>query len=238
MGSGGVSALVLQEIRSLRRAPGGVSVDSLVAAPTIVALLGSGDPRVAYTRLSHHILDSELGADVKAAAASLGFLADGDTHLQRLDTYGLEVGLEQRQVRRLSDRGTQLLAALIASNWAVESSPQLTALVFFDGATWQVQAMCRRLAVVEMRTPKLLLHVGHFTTEPSLDWVKSQHGVWVEARMGTPVQVADIGEETSLTVVWQGELWPKFDTQWHGPSPAVGTETLGNKLLLRLRREP
>lgn len=210
-------------------------MESLSHAATIRDLLGGGDPHVAYTRLTHEILDSDLDLSIKAAAASLGFSSDGDTHLKRLDEFGAEVGLEQRQVRRYSDRGIKALARLIATNWPTETVPQLTVIARHDGQRWELHLTTRRLLAVEMRPLRIEVLVGQNRDEPDLDWQTIDQNPWQHAHTTQPLIIANTEQETSVVIVWRGELWPKHNIAWRGASPLAESESLGNKLMLRLR---
>ena len=225
---------VLAELLQLRKQATGVTVDTLARAPVICALLGAGDPYIAYTRLSHEILDSDLDLAVMAAAASLGFMADGDTHLKRLDALGLDVGMEQRQVRRYSDRGVRTPARLIATNWPTETVPQLTAAVLRSGEGWEVHLATARLLVVEMRQVSVTLLAGDTREDLAPEWATTNDETWQHAHTAQPLRVPDNVQETSVVLVWRGELWPKYAVTWVGEHADATSESLGNKLMLRL----
>jgi hypothetical protein len=53
-----------------------------------------------------------------------------------------------------------------------------------------------------------------------------------------PVIIESVVEETSIVVVWRGELWPKFNVAWNGEYGNGVLEMLGNKLLIRLPKLP
>lgn len=223
---------VLAELLALRKTTNGVTVDSIARASTITALLGDGDPYVAYTRLMHQVLDSDLDRPVQAAAASLGFNAEGATHLERLDDFGAEVFLDQRQVRRHSDKGMRTLARLIATNWPLETVPQLTGHVVSTGDGVEIQVVTKRLLVVEMREPVITLFVGDESEVVAVDWAAREIDGWEHSHMAAPIHIAAT-TETSLAIVWRGELWPKFNVTWQPQQRAVISESLGNKLMLR-----
>ncbi|NQX29533.1 hypothetical protein HQQ81_19490 [Microbacteriaceae bacterium VKM Ac-2854] len=225
---------VLAELLQLRKQTAGVTVETLAHASLICDLLGAGDPYVAYTRLGHEILDSDLGLPMQAAAASLGFLAEGRTHLERLDAFGLEVGMEQRQVRRYSDRGIRTLARLIATNWPTETVPRLDATVVRVVDGWELHLVTARLLLVEMRTPVVTLLQGASRSRINLRWKTRAESTWEYARTEAPLYVADREDETSVAVVWRGELWPKLCLTWIGAHVDGACETLGNKLVVRL----
>ena len=228
-----LAELVLDELRALRRHPGGVTVDTLALAPVICRLLGSGDPYLAYTRLQHGLIDATADRTLRAAAASLGFSTTGDTHLERLDEAGDELGLDQRQVRRLSDQGLTALAALISTNWTIEAVPELTAVVTSTPDGFMIAVVASRPQVVEMSEPDIDLLTGDVRETPHLDWRSSTTGE-IEQLQASPIAVPQGAVETSLMIIWRGELWPKFTVHWHGDISNVTTETLGNKLMLRL----
>lgn len=111
----------------MRKTADGLSPNAMARCTTMVALLGDGDPLVAFTRLQARILETlELGDDttgLDAAAYSLGLASDRKTHLDRLVAFGEEYGYEARQARRHSDKGIEQLATLICSNWVVHTVP-------------------------------------------------------------------------------------------------------------------
>lgn len=229
---------VHEELRALRKHRAGASVENLARlAPIIRGLLGAGDPHVARARMTHELLDAETGTEIDAAAAALGFLADGETVLDRLTAYGQKVYLDQRQVRRLSDRGLETLAQLITTNWPTETVPQLSAAVVYTGGGWDIQLNTRRLLVVEMQQPRITLLHGSETEESVPNWIHREDQTWEQRHLQRPISMAEIGEETSVVIIWRGELWPKFNVTWHGASPLAASETLGNKLMLRLQSE-
>lgn len=226
---------VHEDLKRLRKHRDAASVANLGRlAPTICDLLGAGDPHLARARLTHELLEAETSTEIDAAAAALGFAADGDTVLDRLSSYGQEVFLDQRQVRRLSDRGLESLAWLITTNWPTETVPQLTATIIYTGSGWEVHLVTKRLQVVEMRQPDAIIMQGDTTTDAVLEWHQTCDETWEHAHLREPIPVANTGQETSVSITWRGELWPKFNTQWHTTTPMAASESLGNKLMLRL----
>lgn len=229
---------VLAELLQLRKHTTGVTVEALAYAPVICALLGAGDPYVAYTRLSHEILNSDLDLAVRAAGASLGLLADADTHLKRLDAFGADIGMEQRQVRRYSDRGVRILARLIATNWPTVTVPQITAAVLRSEEGWELHLATARLLVVEMRPVSVSVLAGDTREELAPQWTIARDETWQHARTVRPLWVPDQDRETSVVLVWRGELWPKHAVTWVGPHTGAMSESLGNKVMLRLAPAP
>jgi hypothetical protein len=227
------------ELLRLRKLPTGLTVETMALSPTICGLLGAGDPYVAYTSLQHRLLEAVGSRELDALTASLGLSAEGDTHLKRLDAYGAHIHLDQRQVRRYSDKGVDMAVELITTNWPTQTVPQLTALVQYASgsasAEWHIQVFTRWLDVVAMRAPALTLMSGSTRKELEPHWAADQQDVWDTAATTEPLIITDSKEETSLILVWRGELWPKFNTQWLTPSPSMVSESLGNKLMLRLR---
>lgn len=228
---------VLADLLALRKQSAGATVDTIARAPTVCALLGAGDPFVAYTRFSHEILESELDLPVKAAAASLGLLAEGDTHLKRLDAFGAELGMEQRQVRRYSDRGVRTLARLIATNWPTETVPRLTAAILCNADGWELHMTTARLLAVEMRPITVDLLAGSRRDHLAPKWSTHDDDVWEHAHTIHSLRIPNSGEETSVVIVWRGELWPKLAVTWIGSHAGGTSESLGNKLMLRMTRE-
>lgn len=229
---------VLAELLALRKQAAGVTVDTLARATVVSDLLGAGDPVVAYTRLGHEILDSDLDLPVKAAAASLGFLAAGDTHLKRLDAFGAQIGMEQRQVRRYSDRGIRTLARLIATNWPTETAPRLSVAVVRSERDWEIHLTAERLHAVEMHEPSVTVLAGGTSHNLAPAWMTRDDHVWQRTHTVEPLRASDDGVETSVVIVWRGELWPKHAVTWIGSHTGATSESLGNKLMLRLAPHP
>jgi len=222
------------ELRELRRATTGVTVETLARATTVCRLLGAGDPFVSYNRLQHFLIDAGSDRTVRAAAASLGFAGEGDTHLDRLVDAESDLHLEQRQVRRLSDKGLVAIARLIASNWSIESVPDLTAVVVGGASGFEIHLSATRPLVVEMRDPVVDVLVGEERSVPKLDWVRRIAGELEYGVLRQPLFVERTVQATSVVIVWRGELWPKFTVAWQDVRHDVVSESLGNKLMLRL----
>jgi hypothetical protein len=229
-----VEELVLKELRALRKDGAGVRVETLARARTICQLLGAGDPYLAYTRLQHALLDSSLDRTIQAAAASLGFASEGSTHLDRLVDAGGDLHLEQRQVRRLSDQGLDAIARLVATNWAVESVPELTAIVASTPDGFELHLATSQPLVVDMSIPTMEILTGTERLSPTLEWTTRETSEREQSALREPIRVVRTIVETSVVIVWRGEIWPKFTTMWHGTHQDVAAEALGNKLVLRL----
>lgn len=221
------------ELLDLRKSRLGITVDSIARAHTICQLLGSGDPFLAYSRIRHEILDSDFGLSMMAAAASLGLTEEGDGHLNRLTAFGNEMFLEQRQVRRYSDKGIRELAKMITTNWPTETSPELTLFLSLNSAGWEVQIYGHHLQIVEMKPPLVTVVIGDTEKQQSLSWNfrDSDNRKYFSAL--DPVLIESVEVETSMVVVWRGELWPKFNVTWKGVFCNGTVELLGNKLLIR-----
>lgn len=235
MEQGALENAVLVELRALRRTMAGVTVETLARAATICRLLGTGDPFVAYNRLQHFLIDEGSDRTIRAAAASLGFASDGDTHLDRLVDAEADLHLEQRQIRRLSDQGLETIARLISSNWSIESVPDLTVIAVDGASGFELHLSITRPLVVEMRDPVVDILVGEERNAPELDWTRRITGELEHSTLRRPLFVERKGQAISVVIVWRGELWPKFTVAWQGGHYDVVSESLGNKLMLRFR---
>lgn len=227
-------ALVLDELKRLRKRSGAVTVDALSLTPTVCALLGGGDPYLAFTRLQQHLLDESHERSVKAAAASLGFFSDADTHLDRLTEAGVMLSVDQRQARRLSDEGLEALATLITTNWTVEAVPELVIDVIAERNGLALALSAHHPATVAMREPAVEFLSAQIRTTLPVAWSVTGNTEQMQLRAGMPVRVTYDAIETSLTVVWRGEVWPKFTVRLHGGASPLSVETLGNRLMMRL----
>jgi hypothetical protein len=229
-----LEAKVLDDLKMLRKSRNGVTVQGMAEAATICRLLGNGDPYIAYTRLQHALLDATSDRTIRAAAASLGFSSDGASHLDRLEDAGTDLGgIDQRQARRLSDRGMLVLAKLISTNMTFEAVPELTASV--AGNPWEHVAMftSSRPLLVEMGMPEVELLVGE-RREAIVDTWHAEVRDEVEIATWGPIRAKRTELETSLTVVWRGEIWPKFMVRWVADPSGADCEMLGNKLRIHL----
>lgn len=231
---------VRQELLGLRKAQHGMTIESLGSAPFITGLLGEGDPSQAFNVISRNVLASDLGLSLKSAAASLGLLAVGETHLQRLDDYGAEVGLDQRQVRRYSDNGVVTLAQLIVSTWTTTGVPCLDITVAAEDYTISLLVATRRLLVVEMRPVAITVHGSgasqsvhypHHEQDADDDW-------WVRQVPTEPIMIDmhDAETEVAVRVVWRGEMFPKFGIIFpHGLDDMLTFESHGNTCQIRFK---
>lgn len=226
--------LVLDELKQLRKRGSAVTVDAMGLAPTICTLLGAGDPLLAFTRLQHHLLDEAHERSITAAAASLGFLSEGNTHLARLTEAEALLHVNQRQVRRYSDEGLLQLAALITTNWTIEVVPELTVDVIAEPAGVMLALHAHHPSVVAMRDPVVELLSESERVALPIAWSRADAEEQVQLRGSMPVRVAYDAQETSLTVQWRGEVWPKFTVRLHGGASPSTVESLGNRLMLRL----
>lgn len=226
---------VLAELWRLRKRVGAVTVDALASeAPTITRLLGAGDPYLAYTRLQQHLIEEAHDRTIKAAAASLGFSSEHATHLDRLVELAGTVHVGDRQARRLSDEGLQALAILITSNWLVEAIPELTTALLAESDGWQVAVAATWPPSIQMRQPDATLHVGERQHRMDLDLQAAQDGERCRLVPTGMIQIARTDERTSLSVVWRGEVWPKFTCTLAGAHEGIIVEMLGNRLMMRL----
>ncbi len=127
--------------------------------------------------------DHDGSPALSAVAASLGFASTEPTHLGRLDDFGLEYGLDQRQVRRYSDRSVNSLASMIFRHWVTETAPSLAVVVsrtHTDGLLLDVQAS--QLVHVEMRAISLVLICNEQQTPVDLFWQEERQARWRHLR--------------------------------------------------------
>lgn len=228
---------VRAELLALRKSRSGLTVGALSGCPTIVGLLGEGDPSVAYNKLKHRVLSADADTALMAAAASLGLASAGQTHLDRLADFGNEHGYEQRQVRRYSDKGIHQLALLIAGSWSPELSPCLEVLCYQTGSD-EIAALVntKRPYFVEMCALQATLYRGSHSPESlTTSMVESEEAMWSICRATQPTTLrAEM--ETSVAWTWRGELFPKFSFSWRSELQGFGVtwEALGNRGMLRL----
>lgn len=228
---------IRDELLMARGRPGGLSPQAMAQCLVMCDLLGNGDPEVAHVQLGLKVLEIvEAEEDVmaiEAACYSLGLATEANTHLRRLEEFGSKHFIDQRQARRYSDRGVKQLARLIATNWTTQTVPEATAILIGTApgqVGLDVRLRCQRH--VDMREPK----VGIWSTdrdEPDqlvVPWKRTfETGTpWIEDEFETPA-ILDITQETTIRLVWRGEVWPKFTVVLTGDIDAamVTSETLG-----------
>lgn len=201
-------------------------------------LLGNGDPEVAHVQLSLKVLEIIEAEDdvmaLEAACYSLGLATTADTHLRRLEEFGSKHFIDQRQARRYSDRGVKQLARLIATNWTTQTVPEATMIVVGTGdpgkVGFTIRLRCQRH--VDMRKPKVgIWSVDQDEPDPlAMAWKRTSEpdALWTEDEFETP-EVLSVDQETTIRLVWRGEVWPKFTVVLTGDIDAamVTSETLG-----------
>ena len=227
---------VRAELLAVRKTSDGLTVTALTSCPTTCVLLGGGDAALAYNRLKTRLLDWESPLALRAAMASLALTSGADTHLGRLSDFGEEHGYDQRQVRRYSDRGIRQMANLIATRWADAGTPNMNLSVFQpDESTFEIHLVARRPAVVEMRDVALRVRQGDDEAEVVPPLKTEEAAGFVVTHTDEPITVELAADGTSVTVVWNGELWPKYAVGFAPPfNRDVVVETLGAKLMIRV----
>lgn len=254
-----------RELLAARKLPGGLSPHSMADCPTIVALLGDGDPLLAFTCLETRILARlELDDDVtplNAVAYSLGLASHGRTHLERLTDFGETYGYEVRQARRHSDLGVQQLATLICSNWIVNTVPVVNVVLTGhpDGST-DVVVSTERPRFVDMHPvqiqcyhadggPREKLH--DFRPSPRFEpaarptYDSDGEGLLpddlrVHQRLVEPLALSPSanGRAHGVRIAWSGEVWPCFQLQLIGlpPETTVSSQIVGNAMTVAQQR--
>ena len=243
---------VLAELLAARKTQDGLSPVGIAACSTITALLGDGDPLVAFTCLQTRILEVlDTGDDVmpiEAASYSLGLASRGKTHLDRLNEFGAEYGYEARQARRHSDRGIRRLASLICSNWIVQTAPVCGILVTQNcDKTFALDIQLRRQWFVDMHTPEVRRickdgSLGTFVPAPIFtnsgpSPPKDPADVWITSKLERPLHFPEPkpGEDMRVRVAWVGEVWPVFETIVRElfTRAAITISTIGNSCVVR-----
>jgi hypothetical protein len=208
------------ELLRMRKHRDGVTVAALSRTNAIRQVLGGGDPRMAYNALKHILLEHSADLGVTAASYSLGYASDGVTHLDRLTEFGLDHGYDQRQARRYSDRGIVAVARSIGSEWTLEASPVLRLAVVRWDDEQGLEALIRteRLPFIEMQLPRVeLIDARGVRTTVDCEWEEQTwtDGCRSSGQMHIPVDGID-SHQLALSILWPGELWPKFEVSWSG----------------------
>lgn len=228
---------IRDELLMARGRPGGLSPQTMAQCPVMCDLLGNGDPEVAHVQLSLKVLEIIEAEDdvmaLEAACYSLGLATDASTHLRRLEEFGSKHFIDQRQARRYSDRGVKQLARLIATNWTTQTVPEATLIVIGTAPSqvgFTIRLRCQRH--VDMRQPKVGIWPADQDQPDPLDvpWKRTSEpeALWTEDEFETP-EILDVAQETTIRLVWRGEVWPKFTVVLTGDLDAsmVTSETLG-----------
>lgn len=255
-------AAVRSELLAVRKRPEGLSPHSMATCPAIVALLGDGDPLLAFTRLETRILARlELDDDVtplNAVAYSLGLASKGRTHLERLNEFGADYGYEARQARRHSDLGIQQLVSLICSNWIVDAVPVCDVVLVGNpgGGSTEVMVTTKRPRFVDMRSVQIQwycpddeidMKVQDLVPPPRFEPVAPPSSVGrcedlpgelhVHQRLAEPLMLSppDSGRTRGLRIAWPGEVWPCFQWQMIGPllpNATISSQIIGNSIIV------
>jgi hypothetical protein len=229
---------VRSELLLMRKHRGGATVAALARTDAIRHVLGGGDPRVAYNALKHILLNSSDDLAVTAASYSLGFASDGATHLDRLTDFGLEHGYDQRQARRYSDKGVQAVARQIGSEWVLGASPVLRiSLIRWDSRALEAILRTERLHFIEMREPRGEVITQDGTrSELRLDWIANPGSSELRGEVAhLAVFPSARFQQPAVSLVWSGELWPKFEVARHDSLSLVElsrVETLGARIMV------
>lgn len=230
-------AAIRDELLMARGRPGGLSPQTMAQCLVMCDLLGNGDPEVAHVQLTLKVLEIIEAEDdvmaLEAACYSLGLATEANTHLRRLEEFGAKHFIDQRQARRYSDRGVKQLARLIATNWTTQTVPEATVIVIGTApgkVGFTIRLRCQRH--VDMREPKVGIWLHDHDEPDPLDvaWKRTSEpdALWTEDEFETP-ETLDVEQETTIRLVWRGEVWPKFTVVLTGDIDAaiVTSETLG-----------
>ena len=236
---------IRNELLMARGRPGGLSPQTMAQCPVMCDLLGNGDPEVAHVQLSLKVMGIIEAEDdtmaVEAACYSLGLATASDTHLRRLEEFGAKHFIDQRQARRYSDRGVKQLARLIATNWTTQTVPEATVILIGTAPlTVGFTIRLRYQRHVDMREPK----VGIWPSDQDqpdplpVTWRRTSEidALWTEDEFETP-EILAVENETTIRLVWRGEVWPKFTVILTGDIDAamVSCEMLGAACAVSIR---
>jgi hypothetical protein len=203
-GNPGLIKAMAAELRLLRRLPGSFTDVKLTQTPLICKGLGGGDVEAAMNRLllvqARHTDDEEI----RAAFASMGLGADGDTVLDRLTDYGEAHFVDGRTVRRWSDAGIAKLAPLLMGE-APWVDPRIGLRVSVKGD----ELLCHVEFVVPeqigMNRPQLVVNGDHH--DLVYQCVPADTPAYAARYRCETVRVALGGvERVELVLRWTGEI--------------------------------
>ncbi|MFT3945160.1 MAG: hypothetical protein QM705_15240 [Ancrocorticia sp.] len=254
---------VRAELLTARKSSEGLSPNSMARCLTLTALLGDGDPRVAFTQLQTRILETIDQDDdvtpILAASYSLGFASKGTTHLDRLTDFGEDYGYEARQARRHSDKGINELTRLICSNWLLHTVPtaEVTVVGQPDG-TFLLMVRTKQQWFVDMHefTIRRQTEYGLELWTPQPEFIDApqpedsyeseqpntaRETAWVVKQLCQPIQLPVPQKESPVAIRldWQGEVWPRWSLRvmgrWDGGT-IVESRTIGASVVLAVER--
>ncbi|MHB1008290.1 MAG: hypothetical protein ACYC1E_03410 [Propionibacteriaceae bacterium] len=196
-----IADTLIAELKLLRKRPGPLTATKLIKTPMILKGLGGGNADEALSRLGQM---AAKPADIEEAAAfaTLGFEAEGETVLARLDAIATRHFVDQRTVRRWSDAGTDRVAQRIlsASPW-LEPRLRIHLNVDADSVTLSLEALGPRH--VQMYEPQLTLGEEQAT----LDWTTASTDADAVIRRSQPVAIAWATTGiVELSCRWRGNL--------------------------------
>ncbi len=226
-GLSSLASRVYGELLRVRKTREGWTVTTAGLYPTICSVLGGGDPHVAFSALRIAVLSLIDSPGIVAAAASLGLTTDLPTHTDRLNDAAIDLGLGERQVRRMSDLGLIALARFVATNWNQAAVPVLSATVVRTGDdTAELGIGTRRMIEIEMSDP--IVTVGECALPISVATrIIDQE---VVQRLTQPMNL--IHHRLEVGIQWRGELWPRLRVTFVGAWSQASATTLGNRTAL------
>jgi hypothetical protein len=227
-----IADTLVAELKLLRKRPGPLTATKLIKTPMILKGLGGGNADEALSRLGQM---AAKPADVEEAAAfaTLGFEAEGETVLARLDAIATRHFVDQRTVRRWSDAGIDRLAQRIisASPW-LEPRLRIHLDLDADSVTLFLEALGPRH--VQMYEPQLTLGEEQAT----LDWTTTSTDADAVIRRSQPVAIdwATTGV-VELSCRWRGNLEAAYWVNAAMSVPArIQTSTMLREYRVRLSR--
>lgn len=212
---------MLAELKALRKRADGASLAGIASSPTVCELLGDGDPALAMGVLQDLPFRGEYTREIDAACFSLGLASKADTHLRRLEEFASQQFIDQRQARRLSDKGLIELARLISTNWVTFAAPCLTVIVTNGDGDVRLFVDARCNWSTHMEAPMMS---WTNTAETGREVVNTDDGPpgadQQIYRSEAPVAIRRDGA-TTATIVWRGDQYPKIEVIL--PGLTIGT---------------
>ena len=257
LGLSGSVADIYTELFVARSQAHGLTIPFIAQqCPSLCALLGNGDPAVAFSELSHRMLELIAQGDdaqaVEALTYSLGLTTDelARTHTDRLNELAGD-DRDERTIRRYSDRGLLQVARLIATNWTTQTVPELT-VILLRSSPEQLSLMLRtrRQWLIDMHQPTINLwqpddpahiHPVKPVWQPEqptdANGQNNHDGPWRTSSLQQTLTIPLVEHsETALQIVWKGDIWPKFIVNIIGNIEAntIQTETVGNNIIVTI----
>lgn len=204
-GAPGMIRRLEAELRLLRRLSGSLHAGKLVETPALLKGLGGGDAELAMHRLLLLRRQHDRDPKVAAAFAAMGYGADGETVLERLESYAASQFVDARTVRRWSDAGIETLAAIIltAAPW-IDPKILLSMILEDDVLVCRLEFTVPQF--IGMRLPELRIN----ETATEVPWRRVERPAESDYSRAATLDPQRLRSQTAIHLRWRGEIVPTY----------------------------